>query len=128
MLCDMLQRGFLNFRVFHLYFLSHHDDHSGLVNNNVESNPEVKVITHKMCAQLIIIKTGANDKTRSGGYVCRRIHYVAKLHKMMHPEWSLTFPPHTVIEKDIIFGGDDDSLLNDLDVAGRNYIYSRSLR
>lgn len=113
-----MRRESISFCDISYIFLSHHhDDHSGLVNYIIEQNPNVKVIMHKLCAQ--VIKTGVNDKTRGGGYVSKRIQFLTKLHKLMHPEWSLSFPPYSVRDTDVIFERDNDSLLRNIGINGR---------
>lgn len=113
-----MKRKSISYRDVSYIFLSHHhDDHSGLVNFIIERNSDIKVIMHKLCVELT--KTGANDKTRGGGFVSRRVQYLAKLHKLMHPEWSLTFPPYIARNNDIVFDEDNDSLLRELGVAGK---------
>lgn len=113
-----MKRNSISYSDISYIFLSHHhDDHSGLVNYIIDRNPAIRVIMNRLCAELI--KTGANDKTRGGGYVSRRVYYLSKINKLLHPEWNLTFPPYRVRDIDIVFVGDDENLLRHLGVCGK---------
>lgn len=103
--------------IAYIFLTHHHDDHSGLVKFIIEKNLKVKVIMNRQCAELI--KTGENDKTRGGGFVNRRIYYLSKVHKLLHPEWSLTFPPYTARVCDIVYESYNNDVLQKIGVPGR---------
>ena len=102
--------------VRYLVLTHHHDDHSGFL-NNLTRDTAITIIAHKQAEALL--KTGMNDKTRGGGYVNGLIKLGAGIKMRLDPRWSLTFPPFTLREQDILLTGDDDQVLRDLGLAGR---------
>ncbi|MHB1394115.1 MAG: MBL fold metallo-hydrolase [Clostridia bacterium] len=90
---------------------------SGQSNYVTSQNPEIKVIAHRLAVELL--KTGANDKSRGGGYVNKRVRLLAGVNKLIRPEWSLTFPPYFMRTEDIIIGDDDDKILRVIGIQGK---------
>jgi glyoxylase-like metal-dependent hydrolase (beta-lactamase superfamily II) len=99
-----------------LVLTHHHDDHAGFL-NELTRDAGVTIIAHEQAAALL--KSGANDTTRGGGYVNRLVKLVASLKMRLDPAWTLTFPPFTLREKDIRLPGDDNGGLRSLGVAGQ---------
>ncbi len=114
---ELRKNGVRMDEIKYLLLTHHHDDHSGLTNYVTSRNPEVKVIAHRLAVELL--KTGANDKSRGGGYINKRVRLLASINKLIRPEWSLTFPPYFMRAKDIIIDDDSDKILRDLGVQGK---------
>jgi len=100
----------------YLLLTHHHDDHSGFANKLLEDN-NIKIICHKYAKELL--KTGKNDKSRGGGYINKRIYYLLKLYKLFNPDWTLSFPPVCIREKDILVDGDNESILKNIGIDGK---------
>ncbi len=100
----------------YLALTHHHDDHAGFL-NELARDAEITIIAHEQARELL--KSGKNDKTRGGGYVNGFIEFVAGLKMRFDPRWTLTFPPFTLRENDILLTGDDTQLLRELGIAGQ---------
>lgn len=99
-----------------LLLTHHHDDHAGFLNELTSDTP-VRIIAHREAAGLL--RSGANETTRGGGYVNRFIKLVAGLKMRVDPRWTLTFPPFLIRSEDILLEGDEDRLLQELGLPGR---------
>lgn len=99
-----------------LLLTHHHDDHAGFL-NDLTRDAQVTIIAHEQAAGLL--KSGQNDKTRGGGYVNTFIKFIAGLKMRLDPRWTLTFPPFTLRESDILVTGDDNQLLRQLGIPGQ---------
>jgi glyoxylase-like metal-dependent hydrolase (beta-lactamase superfamily II) len=118
-------RGYKNFlstagvklnEIRYLFLTHHHDDHAGFL-NELTSEADLTIITHEKAKSLL--KTGTNDKTSGGGYINRTIKILAGIKMRFDPHWTLTFPPFTLREKDILVSADDDQLLRKIGIEGR---------
>ena len=99
-----------------LVLTHHHDDHAGFL-NELTRDADMPIIAHEQAAALL--KSGANDTTRGGGYVNQLVKFVAGLKMRLDPGWTLTFPPFTLREKDIRLPGDNNQVLRRLGIAGQ---------
>ncbi|MGB8982105.1 MAG: MBL fold metallo-hydrolase [Anaerolineales bacterium] len=109
----------LGIRVDHVRYLlltHHHDDHAGFLNELTRA-ASVIIIAHEQAAPLL--QSGKNDKSHGGGYVNSFIKLVAGLKMRLDPRWTLTFPPFTLRENDILMSGDDNQVLRQFGVAGQ---------
>jgi glyoxylase-like metal-dependent hydrolase (beta-lactamase superfamily II) len=102
--------------VKYLALTHHHDDHAGFL-NELTRDAKVTIIAHQRAAALL--KSGQNDKTRGGGFINGFIKLIAGLKMRFDPRWTLTFPPFTLRESDILLAGDDHQVLRGLGVAGQ---------
>ena len=100
----------------YLVLTHHHDDHAGFL-NELTRDTSITIIAHEQAGMLL--KSGKNDKTRGGGYINGFIKLVADLKMRLDPHWTLTFPPFTLRESDILLAGDDNQLLRQLGIAGQ---------
>ncbi len=100
----------------YLLLTHHHDDHAGFL-NDLTRDANLTVIAHEQAD--VLLRTGKNDKTRGGGYVNGFIKFIAELKMRFDPRWTLTFPPFTLREKDILLVGDDSRLLHELGIVGQ---------
>ena len=100
----------------YLVLTHHHDDHAGFL-NALTRDAEVQIIAHEQATALL--QSGKNDTTRGGGYANGFIKLVAEIKMRFDPRWTLTFPPFTLRESDILLAGDDDQVLRQLGLAGR---------
>jgi glyoxylase-like metal-dependent hydrolase (beta-lactamase superfamily II) len=100
----------------YLVLTHHHDDHAGFL-NELTRDADIIIIAHEQAK--VLLKTGKNDKTRGGGYVNGFIKFVAGIKMRLDPNWTLSFPPFTLREKDILLTGDNNQLLRQLGVAGQ---------
>jgi glyoxylase-like metal-dependent hydrolase (beta-lactamase superfamily II) len=100
----------------YLFLTHHHDDHAGFL-NELAHDTSVTIIAHELAAPLL--QSGKNDTSRGGGYVNGFIKRVAGLKMRLDPRWTLTFPPFTLRESDLLLPGDDDRILRQAGVAGR---------
>lgn len=115
--CKQLDRWGIDLqKIKYLLLTHHHDDHAGFLNELTRAAP-VRIIAHKEAVALL--KNGANDKSRGGGYVNNFIKFVAGIKMQLDPRWSLTFPPFTMREEDILLAGDDNQLLREFGLSGR---------
>lgn len=96
----------------YVFLTHHHDDHSGLVNFIVKSNPAVSVIMHKDCVNLIA--TGENDLTHGGGYMNKIVKLFATIYSKLNKKWTLKFPPYLVRKNDHIIYEEDDKILEEI--------------
>lgn len=111
----LAQAGIPLEQVRYLALTHHHDDHAGFL-NQLTRDADLTLIAHRLAGDLL--RGGANDRSRGGGYVNRRVRFLAGLKARFDPRWSLSFPPFALRERDIRLDGDDRRLLRDLDVAG----------
>ena len=100
----------------YLVLTHHHDDHAGFL-NELTRDTSITIIAHEQGD--VLLKGGKNDKTRGGGYINGFIKLVADLKMRLDPHWTLTFPPFTLRESDILLAGDDNQLLRQLGIAGQ---------
>ncbi len=99
-----------------LLLTHHHDDHAGFL-NDLTRDADVTIIAHAEAAALL--QSGANDTTRGGGYVNRLVKLIASVKMRLDPQWTLTFAPFTLREKDIRLPGDDNQVLRRLGIPGQ---------
>ena len=86
-------------------FISHaHDDHVGFLGTLAAANPNMKVIVHERSVPHLA--TGKNNKDNGGGLFNRFVYLAFRVKKRLKPHWTLTFPPFTVREIDIVWSGD----------------------
>lgn len=102
-------------QVRYLVLTHHHDDHAGFLNELTHAS-QVTIIAHAQARPLLA--GGQNDKSRGGGYVNGFIKFVAGIKMRLDSRWTLTFPPFTLRERDILLNGDDPQLLRRFGVAG----------
>lgn len=98
-------------------FLTHHDeDHSGLLNNIINENNNIRVIMSHLAKDLLTV--GSNDRTHGGGFINRRIFFIIskislkrlkimlKTKKYLDKHDNLKFPPYFVRNNDIMIFND----------------------
>lgn len=100
----------------YLFLTHHHDDHAGFL-NELTSEADLTIIAHTKAKSLL--ETGMNDKTSGGGYINGIIKVLAGIKMRFDPRWTLTFPPFSLRETDILISADDDQLLRKIGVEGR---------
>lgn len=100
----------------YLMLTHHHDDHAGFL-KELTHDTSITVIAHEQACALL--KSGKNDKAHGGGYVNGFIKLVAGLKMRFEPRWTLTFPPFTLRENDVLLAGDNNEILRQLGVAGQ---------
>jgi len=114
---NRLQKAQIPLEQIQLLFLTHHhDDHSGFL-NNLTRDSDLRIIAHEESEALL--RSGKNDTSRGGGYVSGLVSVLANLKKRMDPEWTLSFPPFDLRQKDILVSGDDDALLREFGIPGK---------
>jgi glyoxylase-like metal-dependent hydrolase (beta-lactamase superfamily II) len=87
-------------------FVSHaHDDHVGFLGMLAHANPDMKIIVHEKTVPLLA--TGENNKENGGGLLNRVVYLAFRAKQWLKPHWTLTFPPFSVRETDIVWGGDE---------------------
>lgn len=90
-------------------FVSHaHDDHVGFLGALAQANPQMKIIAHEKTVPLLA--TGANNKQNGGGLFNRAVYLAFRVKQRLKPHWTLTFPPFTVRETDIVWRGDETAM------------------
>jgi glyoxylase-like metal-dependent hydrolase (beta-lactamase superfamily II) len=100
----------------YLFLTHHHDDHAGFL-NELTSETDLTIICHEKARSLLF--NGKNDKTSGGGYINGMIKILAGIKMRFDPRWTLTFPPFTLREKDILISAGDDQLLRKIGIEGR---------
>lgn len=113
---NLARAGIALENIHYLALTHHHDDHAGFL-NKLTRDAEVTIIAHQQAEALL--KSGKNDKTRGGGYVNGFIKLVASLKMRFDPRWTLTFPPFSLRESDILLTGEDNQVLRRLGVVGQ---------
>jgi glyoxylase-like metal-dependent hydrolase (beta-lactamase superfamily II) len=78
--------------ISHLLLTHAHDDHAGLLNRMAQSNPDLSLIVSDRAVG--ILRSGAHLHSDSGGYVTRRMHFLAGLKARFDKSWTHTFPPY----------------------------------
>jgi hydroxyacylglutathione hydrolase len=99
----------------HLFLTHHHDDHSGFIGDLTRA-ADLTVIAHEEARSLL--RGGRNDSSRGGGYVSRRIAFLAGVKKRFDRRWTQTFPPFDLRPEDITVSGDDPAFLRTLGIDG----------
>jgi glyoxylase-like metal-dependent hydrolase (beta-lactamase superfamily II) len=102
--------------VKYMLLTHHHDDHAGFL-NEITRDTALTVIAHEKARALL--QTGANDRTRGGGYINSFVKRIADVKMRLDPQWTLTFPPFEMRAHDVLIGGDDEQVLRQLGIAGR---------
>lgn len=110
------QAGVLLQDVKYLLLTHHHDDHAGFL-NDITRDTDLTIIAHEQACALL--RTGANDKSRGGGYINHFVKRIADVKMRLDPQWTLTFPPFALRTQDRLVTGDDNYLLRQLGVAGK---------
>jgi hydroxyacylglutathione hydrolase len=102
--------------VRYLLLTHHHDDHSGFL-NDITRDTNLTILAHEQAQALLL--TGANDKSRGGGYVNQLVRCIADIKMRLDPHWTLTFPPFALREQDRLIAGDDDQWLSHIGLEGK---------
>jgi len=113
---NLARAGIALENVQYLVLTHHHDDHAGFL-NDLTRDTAVTIIAHEQSGALL--KSGENDKTHGGGYINGFIKLAAGLKMRFDPRWTLTFPPFTLRQSDILLAGDDDRVFRSLGLAGQ---------
>ncbi len=77
----------------------HHDDHAGALNELVR-DADVTILAHPLTPALLA--EGKNDMKHGGGYLNRRIKFIADVKMRLDPKWTLSFPPFAWRERDVV--------------------------
>lgn len=91
-----------------IFLTHHHDDHAGLLNDLVGLNPEIRIIMHRECAELL--KEGINARKYGGAWCNKPMKIAAELYSKINRKWSLSFPPYTARKNDILLQNEDIDL------------------
>jgi glyoxylase-like metal-dependent hydrolase (beta-lactamase superfamily II) len=91
-----------------IFLTHHHDDHAGLLNDLVGLNPEIRIIMHRECVELL--KEGINARKFGGAWCSKPMKTAAELYSKINRKWSLSFPPYTIRKNDIILSDDETAL------------------
>jgi len=113
---QLKKKGIDIWEIKYLFLTHHHDDHAGFLNELTRDTP-LQIIAHRETASLL--KGGKNDLSRGGGYVTPLVKVLAELKMRLDPHWTLTFPPFTLREDDVLLAGDDDHILRSLGIPGK---------
>lgn len=100
----------------YLFLTHHHDDHAGFL-NQLTRDGDVTVIAHTAAEALLA--SGANDRSRGGGFVSRQVKLMAGIKMRLDRKWTLTFDPFTLRPRDARVMSDNDTLLPQLGIPGR---------
>lgn len=108
--------------ISHLVLTHHHDDHSGLVNNIVQANKDIRIVISSRAKDFLA--KGENDRTHGGAYVNRRVNLILsvlrRLNKSFDERWANhPFPPYASRERDILVQGDTDLTALGIGLNGR---------
>ena len=88
-----------------LFLTHHHDDHSGLINDLIEQNPDIRIILNQDSVKLL--KNGINTRDYGGAWCCKRMKQAAEFYRTIKKKWTLSFPPYFVRDSDIILPNKD---------------------
>jgi glyoxylase-like metal-dependent hydrolase (beta-lactamase superfamily II) len=89
----------------YLLLTHHHDDHSGLINNLVESNPQIKIIAYQKAKDYL--KLGENVRYPGQGYINKRVGFILGIRDKIDKKWAQhAFPAFDIREKDILINED----------------------
>lgn len=91
-----------------LFLTHHHDDHSGLINDLVSINPEIRLIMHADSVELL--KGGINSRDFGGVWCNKKMKKAAEFYRKVNKAWGLSFPPYVVRENDIVLTEGDCNL------------------
>jgi glyoxylase-like metal-dependent hydrolase (beta-lactamase superfamily II) len=78
--------------VSHILLTHAHDDHAGLLNRMVEENPDLSVIMSDRAVDAL--RTGSHVFDGKGGYVTRRMRFLAGVKATFDKRWTHRFPPY----------------------------------
>lgn len=92
-----------------LYLTHHHDDHTGFIDKVTESNPEIRIITNRICADRLLL--GANYSEEGSGWCRKSLKHLVALNQIINTKWTLTYPPFKVRPTDILLDSCDNDLL-----------------
>jgi len=96
----------------YLLLTHHHDDHAGLLNDIIDINPDITIITSKLSKEYLA--QGKHVNFPGAGYVNKRIAFVLKLKSIFDKNWTHTFPKFVMRSHDILIENDCD--LKDLNI------------
>jgi hydroxyacylglutathione hydrolase len=113
---NLARAGVARDSIRYLFLTHHHDDHAGFL-NALTRDTDVVILAHEQAVELL--QDGRNDTTRGGGYINRFIKLVAGIKMRLDPRWTLTFPPFTLRQSDLLLSGDDNQVLRRLGIAGQ---------
>lgn len=99
----------------YVFLTHHHDDHAGFL-ARLMREANFTLICHQLCADFL--PTGQNDADHGGGYLSKRIKFLAGLTMRLDPGDELAFPPCKPRPHDVILQGDDSDALHEAGVAG----------
>ena len=121
----LAENGISMGQISYIILTHHHDDHSGLLNNIISENKNIKIVMSVLAPALLA--NGKNDRSK-GGLINKRINFLTKfkilylsiiLHKKIDKQNNLTFPPYYVRNNDILIK--EDTKLKDIgiDIDGK---------
>ncbi len=113
----ILNKHRINVNEIKYVFLSHHhDDHAGFIGDLTKLNREMKLIVHEKSIPLLA--SGKNNKNNGGGIVNPLIYALFKIKMFLKPDWTLTFPPFTIRDQDLIVYGVQNKLPDEVGIKG----------
>ncbi len=97
----------------YLLLTHHHDDHSGLMNKLVESNPQIKIIAYQKAKDYL--KLGENVRYPGQSYINKRVGFILGILSKIYKEKAQhAFPAFDIREKDILIN--EDTNLEDIGI------------
>jgi glyoxylase-like metal-dependent hydrolase (beta-lactamase superfamily II) len=90
--------------ISHLILTHHHDDHSGLLNNLIELNPQLIVVVSQTCAEYL--KLGKHVHSAGFGYINKTIGFIMSFKGRFDKKWTHTFPKYKYRDNDILIHGE----------------------
>ncbi len=79
--------------ITHLFLTHAHDDHAGLLNFLVTAHPMLSIIMSEEAAARL--PGGRHVIEEGGGYITRRMRFLANMKARFDKRWDHTFPPYT---------------------------------
>ena len=105
----------LNVRISDIDYLlltHHHDDHSGLITNLIEANPNIRIIVHHLCSDYL--KIGKHVHPSKFWHINKRISFILAIKARFDKKWTHSFPIYKGRDSDIIIKG--DTFLKDIGI------------
>lgn len=101
----------------YLFLTHHHNDHTGLIHFLISSNPGIKLIMSKKCADYL--KTGSHFKHENERYSSSFLRNIFYFYSKINKDFKDSFKPYSAREKDIIIEQADVDTPSELGIKGK---------
>lgn len=101
----------------YLFLTHHHNDHTGLIHFLLSSNPDIKMIMSRKCAEYL--KSGSHFKHENEGYSSSFLQITFSFYSKINKNLTERFKPYSAREKDILVEENNIDIPAELGIIGK---------